>query len=219
MTDYRTLIGLEPDQLSAALWRLSPPISPARRARWILALADIAFTDYYSVNQDPGVGLTVRLSFASRLLDFIDRELEIPNWTDIADEYTRFSRKAIEDGAQEIPPNLQVDSVVARMLECFALTRLQALQVASVRRERYLDALTADLQGEEFDRAVRVHGAAELLTINYLLSRSRWFRGKVSDADIARELHAWLDIFAELELGDPVAELLGNRMRRIQGNP
>ncbi|WP_329258485.1 hypothetical protein OG223_37465 [Streptomyces sp. NBC_01478] len=219
MADYGTLIRLEPAQLSEALWRLSPPMSPGRRARWVLALVDIAFTDYYAVNQKSDIDLTMRLAFASRLLDFIDRELEIDAQADIAGEYMRFSRKAMNDGVRDVPRNLQVDSVVARVLECFSLTRVQALQVAGIRRERYLDALTAHLQGEEFDRAVRVPGVAELLVLNNLLSEVRWFQEKVSDVNISGELTSWLDISADLALGETVAQLLASRRGRVQGSP
>ncbi|WP_234542263.1 hypothetical protein [Streptomyces shenzhenensis] len=217
ISDYRMLVRLEPTQLSEALWRLSPPLSHGRRARWILVLLDIAITDSYPVNEEPDVDLTMRIGFASRLLDFIERELQIPDWSRIADEYVGFARKAKEAGLRDIPLNLKVDSVVGRISGCFSFTRQQAVQVADARRERYLEALTADLEEEEFNRAVQVDGVAELLTIINLLSLSRWFQGKVVDVDLAEELDAWLDVHPDLELGDAVARLLAERRRKIQG--
>ncbi|WP_037783193.1 hypothetical protein [Streptomyces sp. HGB0020] len=213
MVDYRMLIRLEPSQLSEALWRLSPPLSSGRRARWVLVLLDIAITDYYPVNEDPDVNPTMRIWFASRLLDFIDRELEVPNWHQIAHWYVAFARKAIEDGVRDLPQNLQADYIVGRALECFALTRDQALQVAEKEREHHLDALAAGLEGEEFSRAAHVEGAGELNAIRLLLSDVRWFQGRVVDTDLAAELDSWLGIYSDLGLGDAVAQLLAQRIR------
>ncbi|WP_328743812.1 hypothetical protein OHT57_00575 [Streptomyces sp. NBC_00285] len=218
IADYRTLIRLEPPQLQAALWRLSPPLPPGRRAPWVLALLDIAITDSYPVNQEPDVEITMRVWFASRLLDFIDHQLEIPHWERIADTYVSFARKAVEDGVQQIPPNLTADYIVGRALQRFSLTRTQALQVAAEERERYLEALTAGLRGEEFRRAVRVDGVTALFVIRNLLSEVRWFQGKVVDRDLAEELDSWLDIHSDLGLGDTIAGLLAARIQRNHEN-
>jgi len=213
MIDYRTLIRLDPTELPQAL-RNAPPKA---KGQWIFALLDIARTDYYPVNEEPGINLTVRLLFASRLLDFVDQELGAPDRSMIiALEYMKVARKAIEDNADEVPPSLHADAVLARTLQCFRLTRAQALEVAGARRKRYLDALTAGLEGEEFRRTVRVDGDSELRTITVLLPEARWFQGNVTDRNIADELNAWLDIYSDLSLGDTVADLLNRRRRGSQ---
>lgn len=213
MIDYRTLIGLDSIELTGALLRNAPQKAPGQ---WILALLDIACTDYYPVNQESGINLTVRLLFASRLLDFVDRELGAPDPIIVTRAYMKVARKAIEDGAHEVPPSLQADAVVASALQCFRLTRAQALEVAGARRNRHMEALTAGLEGEEFHRAVRGDRESELLTITVLLPDARWFQEKVTDRNVAGELKAWLDIYSGLELGDAVADLLNRRRRGRQ---
>ncbi len=182
-------------------------------------MLDIAITDSYRVNQERDVDLATRLGFASRLLDFLDRELGVRSWANIAPEYVKFSRKAIEDGALRVPPNLQADYVVSRALDSFSLTRAQALLLAQEERERHLAALTADLEGEDFIRAVHLQRGPELFNIRNLLSSVRWFRGRVADADLAAELDAWLDISSGLMLGDTVAQLLAERIHRTREDP
>ncbi|MFC9645983.1 hypothetical protein ACFTZF_47120 [Streptomyces mirabilis] len=213
MVDYRTFIRLDSAELSQKIRRNAPPKAPGQ---WIFALLDIACTDYYSVNQEPGINLAVRLLFASRLLDFVDQELGVHNPFFVTRAYMKVARKAIEGGAHEVPHSLTADAVTARTLRCFRLTRAQALEVAGARRDRYLDALTAGLEGEEFRRTVRVDGDTELNTVTVLLPKARWFQGKITGRDIAGELNAWLDIYSDLELGDTVAELLNRRQRRSQ---
>lgn len=214
MIDYRTLIRAESSELSQVL-RNAPLKAKGQR---VFALLEIARTDYYSVNEEPGINLTVRLLFASRLLDFVDQELGAPDRsTSIALEYMKVARKAIEDDAREVPPSLRADAVVGRALQCFSLTHAQALEVAGAQRGRYLDALTADLEGEEFDRAVRVDRAPELNTISVLLPKARWFQENITDGNIAKALNAWLEIYSDLSLGDSVTELLNARRERSQG--
>lgn len=219
MADYRVLVRLAPTDLPNALWQLSPPLSRAHRARWVLVMLDIAVTDSYPVNKESGIDHATRIHFASHLLDFLDRELEMPSWNHIAHEYVIFARKAIEDGVEDVPANLRADHLVRRVLDCFPLTRTQALELAMKERERYHGALTAGLEGEEFRHAVRVEGDADLFTIRNLLSDVCWFQGKVADADLAAELDAWLSICSDLELGEDIAELLGDRIRRTRENP
>ncbi|QFQ99303.1 hypothetical protein F9278_27700 [Streptomyces phaeolivaceus] len=213
MVAYRVLIRAESNELTQALKEKAPPKAPGQ---WILALLDISCTDYYPVNQEPGIGLEARLLFASRLLEFVEQELDLPDPIVISRAYMKVARKAIEDGALQVPPSLHADAVVASMLQRFTFTRQQAVDVAETRRSRYLDALTAGLEEEEFLRAVCVDGASELVAITALLPTARWFQGKITDKTIADELNAWLDTYAELELGDAVAELLDRRNREQQ---
>lgn len=214
MIDYRTLIRMNSTELPQALQNAPPKA----KGQWIFALLDIVRTDYYSVNEEPGIDLTVRLLFASRLLDFVDQELGTRDRsTTIALEYMKVARKAIEDDAQEVPPSLRAEAVVARALQCFLLTRTEALEVAGAQRGRYLDALTAGLEREEFNHAVRVDRDSELNTIVALLPKAHWFQGKITDTNIADELNAWLDTFPELPLGETVTELLNARREREQG--
>ncbi|MET8637816.1 hypothetical protein [Streptomyces sp. NPDC004680] len=213
MTDYGALIGLGPAELSQGLRRMAPPKGVGQ---WILALVDIACTDYYSVNQEPSINLTTRLLFASKLLNYVDEELDAPNPVILTRAYMKVARKAIEDSAHDVPASLQADAVVARVLRCFRLTRTQALEVAGAQRDRYLDALTARLEEEEFRHAVRVDGDEELQTVAVLLPEARWFQREVTDTTTAGELDAWLGIHPELTLGGTVTELLNRRLRRHQ---
>ncbi|MEU6476134.1 hypothetical protein ABZ858_04450 [Streptomyces sp. NPDC047017] len=218
ITDYSSLIRVEAEQLPEALRRLAPPVSPGRQARWVLTLVDIAFTGYYPVNEEPGIDLELRLSFASSLLDFVEQELDVHDPVAITREYIRFARLAVEEGAREVPASLQVDAVAARLLHWMPCTREQALRAAGVRRDRYRRALEAGLpQGEEFDRAVSFEGGAALLAVIVLLAEFPWFKEKVTDRGIAREVESWLDIAPELELGVEVEELLASRRRRRPG--
>ncbi|MGW3649289.1 hypothetical protein [Streptomyces sp. NPDC000878] len=214
MIDYRTLIRIESAELPQAL-RNAPPKA---KGQWIFALLDIARTDHHPVNQEPGINLTLRLLFASRLLEFVDQELGTPERsTAIALECMKVARKAIEDNAREVPPLLRADAVVVRVLRCFRLTRTQALEVAREQRGRYLDALTAGLDRREFDHVVRVDGDSELNTINILLPKVRSFQENISDGNVADELNEWLDIHSELLLGDTVTGLLAARQERRPG--
>ncbi|MFF7639935.1 hypothetical protein [Streptomyces canus] len=153
-------------------------------------MLDIAVTDSCPVNMEPGVDHPTRIRFASQLLDFLDRELETPSWDHIAHEYVVFARKAIEDGVEGVPTNLRADYLVSRALDCSSLTRTRALELAT-----------------------------ELFTMRNLLSEVGWFQGRVVDSNLAAELDAWLSIYSDLELGDAIAELLGDRMRRTRENP
>jgi len=60
MTEYGALIRLGSSELSQGLRRNAPPKGVGQ---WILALVDIACTDYYSVNQEPSINLTVTSHF------------------------------------------------------------------------------------------------------------------------------------------------------------
>ncbi|MGW6792422.1 hypothetical protein [Streptomyces chartreusis] len=213
MTDYRALVRVDSAELSQSLRSSAPPKFVGQ---WIFALLDIAFTDYYPVNQAPDINLTVRLRFSSELLKFVEEELDASDQLIVTRAYIKIARKAVEDGADVIPSSLQVDAVMARTLRCFRLTRAQALEIAGVERNRYLDALAAGLEGEEFDHAVRVDGGSDLQPIMVLLPEVRWFQGKISDRGIAGELGEWLDIYSDLTLGSVVAELLDLRLRRRQ---
>ncbi|MEV5874841.1 hypothetical protein AB0L75_11520 [Streptomyces sp. NPDC052101] len=218
IADYRSLIRIEPQQLPEALRRLAPPVPPGRRARWVLTLVDIAFTDYYPANKEQGIDLELRLAFASSLLDFVEQELDVHDPVTITREYIKFARLVVQKGAREAPASFQVDAVAARLLDGIPCTREQALRAAGVRRGRYRRALEAGLsQGQEFDRAVSFEGGAELLAVIVLLAELPWFQEKVTAGDLAREVRAWLDIAPQLELGDDVEELLANRRRRRAG--
>ncbi|MGW6958764.1 hypothetical protein [Streptomyces chartreusis] len=213
MIDYRALVRLEPAELSQGLWSSAPPKSVGQ---WIFALLDIACTDYYPVNQEPGIDLTVRLHFASKLLNFVEQELDAFDPLIVTRAYIKIARKAVEDSADVVPPSLQVDAVIARTLRCFRLTRAQALEVAGAQRKRYQDALAAGLEGAEFDHAVRVDGDSDLQPMVVLLPEARWFQGKVSDRGIAGELDSWLEVYSGLTLGSTVTDLLDIRLRRRQ---
>ncbi|WP_143076654.1 hypothetical protein [Streptomyces sp. MUSC 14] len=218
IADYSSLIRIAAPQLPDALRRFALPVPPGRRARWVLTLVDIAFTDYYPANKDQGIDLGLRLSFASILLDFVERELNVHDPVVISREYIRFARLAVDEGARDVPASFRIDAVAARLLGCFPCAREQALRAAVVRRDRYREALNAGLQqGEEFDRAVSFEGGAEFLAVTVLVAELPWFRGKITDRDIAREAEAWLDIAPELGLGDDVEELLAVRRRRSGG--
>ncbi|MFI6084721.1 hypothetical protein ACIBBB_27755 [Streptomyces sp. NPDC051217] len=216
MTEYSTLIRLDPAELPQSLRRGAPPKAPGQ---WIFALLDIAYTDYYPVNQEPDISLTVRLIFASKLLGFVDEELDAANPTTVTLAYMKIARMAIEENAHDVPSSLLPDAVVARALRCFRLTRTRALEVAKARRDRYLNALNEDLEEDEFMRAVRVDGDSELQTIEVLLPEFRQFQENVTEAHIADDLNAWLGINSELALGDDVEKLLGVRRRRRQAGP
>lgn len=211
MIDYRTLVRLDPVELSQDLWSSAPP---KHVGQWIFALLDIACTDSYPVNQESGIDLTVRLLFASNLLNFVQQELETFDSDIVTGAYLRVARKAVEDSAAKMPPSLQVDAVIARLLQSFRLTRAQALEMAAEQRSRYQGALVAGLEKEEFDQAVRVDRGSDLLSIVARLPGARWFQGKVSNPVIAQELGEWLDVYSDLTLGSAVAELLDKRLRR-----
>ncbi|MEV5063273.1 hypothetical protein AB0K94_19565 [Streptomyces sp. NPDC053794] len=215
MTDYSTLIRLDSAELTRALRRLAPPHAPGQ---WIFALLDIARTDYYPVNQDRRISLTARLAFASRLLDFVTRELRPRDAALVAREYLKVARHAIESAAQEVPPALQTDAVVARALECFALTREQAMSVATERRFRYADALSSDLSEADFNSAVRTQGDKELSAITHLLQELQWFQGKATDKAIADKLKSWIEIYPRLTLGREMTTQLNTRQKRLRGD-
>ncbi|MDG4857014.1 hypothetical protein P8605_02370 [Streptomyces sp. T-3] len=213
LDDYRALVTLDLAELRQALRNSSPKA----KGQWIFALLDIARTDYHPVNQETGINLEMRLLFASRLLDFVDQELSTPDRsTTITLEYMKVARKAIDGGAREVPPSLHADAVVRRALTSFRLNRMQALEMATAQRNRYLDALTSGLGDEELNHAVSMERGSELQAIIVLLSECRWFQEEITDRGIAGELNAWLDICPDLSLGDTVAELLNRRQRNHQ---
>jgi hypothetical protein len=117
----------------------------------------------------------------------VEQELDAFDPLIVTRAYLKIARKAVEDSADVIPPSLQVDAVIARTLQCFRLTRAQALEVGA-QRNRYQGALPAGLEKEEFDHAVRVDGDSDLQPMVVLLPEARWFQGKVSDPAIAKEL-------------------------------
>ncbi|MDX3078400.1 hypothetical protein [Streptomyces sp. MI02-7b] len=215
MALYQRLVKVQAPLLPALIRQEAAELpSPAH---WALALADIAATDSYPVNRDPSITQELRFAFIAHLLDFVDQEVRLRHPHLLARKYLAYARLAIEDDLENVPEDLTPDSAVARALSCFPLTRTQALTVAKASRARYLHALTAGIEGEEFQRAVAVDGSAELNTITNLLHDMQYFfTGKLSKPEIAHELQAWSDIIKDLGLGETVHALLMQRMNRRQ---
>ncbi|MFF5161418.1 hypothetical protein ACFY3N_35470 [Streptomyces sp. NPDC000348] len=183
MIDCRVLVRLDSAELSQELRSSAPP---KFLGQWIFALLDIACTDCYPVNQEPGINLTVRLQFASELLKFVEQELDAIDPLIVTRAYIKIARKGVEGNAGIIPPSLKVDAVRVRTLQCFRLTPAEALEVAGAQRSCYQGALAAGLEGGEFDHAVRVEGYSDLQPMLVLLPEARWFQ-KRSAPQVSQE--------------------------------